>query len=85
MRATIMGEIGRVESELAGLTTNRAKALLPRDQPLRTAWQEATVDWKRDVIQLIVDKVIVHPGHPGSRLWNGHRFDPDLIEIRWKA
>lgn len=86
MRATIMGEIQRVEGELAKLHSAKARVLLPQGQPLRAAWETAALEWKRDIIKLVVDRIIVHPGAaPGGATWNGYRFRPELIEIKWKV
>lgn len=86
MRATIMAEIQRVEDDLSKLHTTRARVLLPQNQPLRTAWETASLEWKRDIIKLVVERIIVHPGKsPGAPTWNGYRFRPELIEIIWKA
>lgn len=31
----------------------------------------------------MVDRVVVKPGSPGARMWNGHRFNPDDVVIEW--
>lgn len=85
MRAAIMGEINRVETELGKLQSEKARVLLPTDQPLRVAWAAASLEWRRDVIKLVVEQIVVMPGHPGTMQWNGYRFNPELIDIKWKV
>ncbi|MEV7162981.1 recombinase family protein [Streptomyces microflavus] len=85
MRATIMSAIGETEKKLSKLHVGSAKTLLPTEQPLRAAWETATLPWKRDIINLVVERIIVHPGSPGSRTWNGYRFNPADIEIIWRV
>lgn len=86
MRETIMEEIHRVEAELGKLHTAKARNLIPTDQPVRAAWETATLEWRRDILKLVIDRIIVYPGAaPGSGTWNGFRFRPELIEIRWKV
>jgi hypothetical protein len=55
------------------------------------------VDWRRQLIALVVDKVILHPTRPGGRQWpedgselaerigQQWRFNPAAVEIRWKV
>ena len=49
------------------------------DTSLREAWKTADVHWRRQLIGLVVDKVILHPGRPGGR-----RF-PDPERDEWEA
>jgi site-specific DNA recombinase len=72
-------------ARLAQIQSGRALARLPLDGSLRDAWQDADLDFQRDVIQLLVSNVIVKSGRTQG-LWRGkYRFDPNLIEIQWKA
>jgi DNA invertase Pin-like site-specific DNA recombinase len=85
MRAAIMGAIGEVETELRQLQVGSARTLLPMDQPVRAFWEKAPLEWQRDVVKLLVEKIIVLPGSPGSMMWNGHRFNRDHIKIIWRV
>lgn len=84
MRSTIMQAIGEAEKELSKLHVGSAKALLPSSQPMRDAWEKASIEWKRDILKLVIERIIVRPGSPGGRTWNGHRFNPDAIEVVWR-
>jgi site-specific DNA recombinase len=43
------------------------------------------LEWRRNLISLLVEKIVVHPGYPGRSRWRGFVFDPEKIEIVWKA
>ncbi|MFC1438464.1 hypothetical protein ABUW04_09375 [Streptacidiphilus sp. N1-10] len=58
---------------------------VPSDQTLRETWESAGLEWRRSVIRLVVERVIIHPGHLGYMKWHGYRFNPDHIEIVWKV
>lgn len=76
--------IEKSRKELGTLRTSKASHLLPADGKIREAFDTASVEWKRSVCSLLIDHVLVRPGHPGSHMWNGWRFNPDFIEIVWK-
>ena len=53
---------------------------LPGSQKaLRDAWDANTVEWRRAVLDAVVDEVIVKPSRPTRS------FDPDRISIAWRA
>jgi hypothetical protein len=54
-------------------------------QTLRQAWDERGVIWRHNFVKLLVEKIVVQPGHPGSHTWNGFRFDPAGVQIVWRA
>jgi site-specific DNA recombinase len=41
--------------------------------------------WRRSVVQLVVERVIVKPGSPGSHKYKGRRFNPDDVEIVYRV
>lgn len=51
---------------------------------IREAWDGASLEWRHSVIKLLVEKVVIMPGHPGSHEWHGHRFNPADIHIQWR-
>jgi site-specific DNA recombinase len=54
-------------ARLAQIQSGRAPARLPLDGSLRDAWEDADLDFRRDVIRLLVRTVIVKPGRtPGG-------------------
>lgn len=85
MQAAADAELAKLESQRAKLRTNRAARLLPANGLIREAWDNASLEWRRDVIRLVVEKIVVHPSKPTGPLWHGYRFNPDDIEIIWRV
>jgi site-specific DNA recombinase len=71
--------------ELSKYQDRSTQALLPAKQTIRDAWEGASLDWRHSVIKLIVERIVVHEGHPGSHVYKGWRFDPDAIEVVWRV
>ncbi|MFJ3777542.1 recombinase family protein [Streptomyces sp. NPDC090075] len=73
-------------SALAALQDDNALARVPADQTISEAWETAGLDWRRSVTRLVVERVTVQPaGAGGFHDWRGYRFNPDLIQIKWKV
>jgi DNA invertase Pin-like site-specific DNA recombinase len=72
-------------AELAAIQRQRASLNLPSGSSLRETYWKADIAWQRIVIKLVVERVIVHPGHPRSATWRGFHFNPDDVEIVWKV
>lgn len=84
MRDKLKVKIDVLESERKSLLNDNAKKLALPTDGLREVWDTASMEWKASVIRLLVEKVVIHPGRPGAGLWNGYRFDPELVEIVWR-
>jgi site-specific DNA recombinase len=81
------------------LSSGRALAALPVGRTIREAWAAADLDWRRTLVGLVVERVVIHPGRPGAHRWPadddaellGHtggrqwQFDPGKVEIRWRV
>lgn len=80
-KARTQAQLTRHQDELTGL---RSATTLPR-QPLPEVWDDLGLDTQLDIIRLLVDRVLVHPGHPGSTTWRSWRFDPEKVEIVWRT
>ena len=69
-----------VHSPLRGLTLTTT----PQE-----AWETHSLEWKRQLLNLLIDKIVVHPRPqtPGYRTprYDRWRFDPQLITVDWKA
>jgi site-specific DNA recombinase len=84
MLKAVKGKIETAEAEKKRLLSAKAKSLaVPTDGGLRQVWEQASMEWKASVVRLLVEKVVIHPGRSGGKVWNGWRFDPDLVEIFW--
>jgi hypothetical protein len=87
----------RTKARMDKLASGRALASVPLGRSLREVWASADLDWRRQLITLVVNKVIVYPGHPGAHRWpedddplakrlgRQWHFDPTKVEIRWKV
>jgi DNA invertase Pin-like site-specific DNA recombinase len=78
-------------AKLDRLTSGRTLTAIPAGQTIREAWDVADTYWRRNLIGLVVERVILHPGHPGKRRWKHEptgrewRFDPSSVDIVWKV
>jgi len=78
--------LDRLGRQIEKFSTKQTVGVIPFGQSLRATWKEKKEDlgWRRQVIGLLVDKIIVHAGggKPRYKRW---RFDPGQIEIIWKV
>jgi uncharacterized protein YqgQ len=81
-KTVVERQMAVTRGELSKVQQNQALQI-PPGQTLREAWERAGLDWKRQLIGLLIRRIDVLPGHPGSHVYNGYRFDPNLIEIQW--
>jgi hypothetical protein len=81
-------EIEAINRQLASMQSGRTLARVPLDGTLRQVWQEADIDFKRDLIRLLVRKIVVLPGRTRRTCnINGRTFsfDPALLQITWEV
>jgi site-specific DNA recombinase len=77
--------------KLTRLETGRAFASLPPNQTIRDAWQQADVTWRRGLLSLLVEKVVLLPSRPGGSRWTDpetgkmYGFDPTKVVIHWRV
>ena len=76
--------IALTQAELAKARSGEGSRVIPSDKSIRDLWPDASLDWRREVIKLVVEKVIIKPGHPGSKMYKQWRFNPDHVEIVWR-
>jgi site-specific DNA recombinase len=76
--------IARAQAQLPKTTSHTdATAVLREVERIRDQWQSASLDWRRSLIQLVVERVeLLAGGHSGTSLWNGWRFKPESVRIR---
>jgi site-specific DNA recombinase len=75
--------IEATRAELAKLHASKVAGAIPAHGLLKEVWDASSLDWRRNVIRLVVERVVVKPGSPGSHTWNGHRFNPADVVIDW--
>lgn len=81
MRAELERRIDEVSAQVAEQSGARVVRALPAGEgALRAAWDDGDLAWRRELVGLVVEKVVIHPARRGF-----NRFDPSCIEIAWKA
>jgi hypothetical protein len=85
MKAIIEDNMEARRRRMATMQSGRALARIPLGANIREVWETADLDFKRDLIRLVVEKVVVLPGRTYQH-WRGkYRFDPSLVQIHWKV
>ncbi|MFC5289370.1 recombinase family protein [Actinokineospora guangxiensis] len=84
MLAELDSAIEASTAELRNQQDARVSALLPEGGNIREVWEARDLAWRRSILGLLIEQIIVLPGHPGGMMWNGYRFNPAFIEIEWK-
>jgi site-specific DNA recombinase len=84
MCAAAEAELEKLQGQRSRLRSVSAARLLPAGGQVREAWENAGLEWRRSVIQLVVERIVVHPSKSTAPLWNGYRFRPEDIEIIWR-
>jgi site-specific DNA recombinase len=100
-KAIVEDALETTRRKMAQLDSGRALASIPLGQSIREKWNaNDDLAWRRGLIRLLVDRVILHPGYPGSHVWPDEdaqqrfpglksdrtwHFDPTHVEIVWKV
>jgi site-specific DNA recombinase len=89
-KAVVEEALESTRARLAKLESGRALAAIPVDKTIREAWDEANMVWRRSLISLLVEKVVVMPSWPGGRRWRApdgraFAFEPEKILIHWRV
>lgn len=78
-----------VELELGAIySSEQAQALLSPSVTIREAWEVSPVSWRRKLLGLIVEKIVVNRSHkrtPYVIEGKTYKFDPDAVRIVWKV
>jgi site-specific DNA recombinase len=79
----------RTREKLAIIESGRTLTAIPVDTTIREAWDGASLAWRRRLISLLVEKVIVQPSWPGGRRWQApdgrvFAFEPEKTQIVWR-
>jgi site-specific DNA recombinase len=78
-------EIESIQAELSAAQPRQAFTVINAGRAIKDAWEQEGLEWRRGLISLLVEKVIVQPGYPGRSRWRGYVFDPNKVLIRWQA
>jgi site-specific DNA recombinase len=82
---TVEAEIDKVQAELATIQPRQVLSALETGQAVREAWERESIAWRRNLIGLLVEKIVVYPGMPGRSRWKGFVFDPSKVKVVWKV
>lgn len=66
-------------------TTSKTVLNLSAGQRVREAWDKADLEWRRNLLSLLIDRVVVNPQVKRPYYKELGRFDPDAIAIEWKC
>jgi site-specific DNA recombinase len=47
---------------------------------VRAAWPAMTLDERREILRLFIERIVIHPATPGARA-----FDPERVAVVWKT
>ena len=67
--------IALTQAELAKTRSGEVSRIIPSDKSIRDLWPNASLEWRREVLKLVVEKVIIKPSKPGSRMYKSWRFN----------
>ncbi len=89
---TIKTRLAEVENQISAQTRcTSAGSMIPIGETVRSAWEKNDLRWRRQLVALLIDKVVINPS-PGvsnmrkcDRFEGKWRFDPANVEIRWLA
>lgn len=87
-KATAQQSLKAIEADIDRMQREALSLDIPVGKTLRTAWDEADDDWRRQLLGLVIKKVTVNPGLTKPfYMVNGvkMRFDASLIDIEWIA
>lgn len=80
-RDAIEERIEALRSDIATNTTGKMVADLPaKPEHLRQLYDVQTLEWQRQLVELVVESVTANPAVKGRNF-----FDPDRFDIRWRV
>jgi len=88
---TAEGSLTAAEHKLEALTRSRAGAkMTPVGRSVRDARDKGDLAWRRQLVALLIERVVIQPSPSAAHMrnderWNGWRFKPEDVEIRWLA
>jgi hypothetical protein len=71
--------------KLAKAESGRRLGSIPAGKTLREAWETASLEWRRQLIDLLIERIVLLPGRPGAKRYKQWGFDPDAMQIHWRV
>lgn len=89
MKTSAQAEQVTIGKQLEQATAGSTLDALPLDGSIRAAWEVADLGWKRQLLDLLLEKVYIDPaprtgGYTTPR-WRDWFFDTSLIRVEWKV
>jgi site-specific DNA recombinase len=92
-KAVVEEALEATKATLARAESGRTLTAIPIDKTIREAWETADLIWRRSLISLLVDKIVIQPSWPGGRKWESPdesddrswAFDPTAVQIVWRV
>lgn len=86
-KRTAEDELDAITKQIAKLTSSQVLKLPELATTLTEGWNKASIDWRRNLLDLVIKRIVVHPLPKGHKVfwYKGFRFDPNLIEIEWRV
>ncbi|GAA1053973.1 recombinase family protein [Dietzia natronolimnaea] len=79
--------LGELNQQVSRLTANTALAKIDLGADLEKAWESNPLAWRRELVELLIDRVEVLPypdGYP-RKYWHGFKFAPELVRVKWRV
>lgn len=73
--------------ELEQRSSRNPVGLIPAGKTVRKAWDEADLEWRRQLLDAVVEKVLIYPKQKGDgkARYKQWIFAVDRVEIKWKS
>jgi site-specific DNA recombinase len=84
----VRGRLRDVDAEIEQLQRHGMSVALQAGQSVREAWDENSNGWRRQLIGMLVEKIIVMPSkkHPRYKIGDKtYYFDVDATDVVWRA
>lgn len=82
-------QLEAVQDQIAALhSSDTLEGLISAGQSVRAQWEAETDGWRRAVIDLLIEKIVVNAGKKLPRVkidGKTYYFDSELIDVVWKA
>ena len=81
----VEAEIDKVHADLAAVQPRQVFSVFETGEAVRDAWEREGIEWRRNLISLLIEKIVVQPGYPGRSRWRGFVFDPSKVSVVWRV
>lgn len=83
-KMAVESQIEQVQAQLAELQPERALELIPTGRTVREAWEMGSLAWRRMVLALVIERVVIKPAPSTYTHYHGYRFSPEGVAVVWK-